>query len=284
MAYRVSQSADFEKYEQLGLSYDKESGYLLYDNKKVGYFMDEKAEGVYTRFVDEAGEIGVSIARDNQREIVDIVDFPMSEVHFDDDIATVEESTSSDKSEAVYAMAYEENDETVSDVSKEYMEYGITVNAAEGAWSYNGKTVAALYDAGRKIYIYNGNTNNDTVYIHVIRDKSGKIEALEEITKEAMQSLLKNTDTELLIEEKIQLLELELEQMETENTSLKEKISDTEDEMKLLENESARGTDKENEVKILLKEKEQLTEKQRIVEKQIETLTDERKAIQKSAE
>lgn len=78
MAYAISKSKEFSEYKKFGISYDKATSYLMYDGKKVGYFMDETAPGVYTRFVDGSGTSGITVVRDSGK-IVRIVSFLFDE-------------------------------------------------------------------------------------------------------------------------------------------------------------------------------------------------------------
>lgn len=72
IAYDVSRSDRFPEYEALGLSYDDNSGYLMYDGKTVGFFKDEYGPETYIRFTDEGGELGVIVVRDSSWEIASL--------------------------------------------------------------------------------------------------------------------------------------------------------------------------------------------------------------------
>lgn len=72
IAYDVSRSDRFPEYEAFGLSYDDNSGYLMYDGKTVGFFKDEYGPETYIRFTDEGGELGVIVVRDSSWEIASL--------------------------------------------------------------------------------------------------------------------------------------------------------------------------------------------------------------------
>ena len=100
----LAESLSFPVYEQYGLSYDEKSGYLMYDNKKVGYFKDELQPDTFCRFVEKTGEIGVVVTRDEDWKITGMETVPMSEVMSGD--STIEFS-STDSNET--ASTTEEN-------------------------------------------------------------------------------------------------------------------------------------------------------------------------------
>ncbi len=72
IAYDISKSDRFPEYEALGLSYDDNSGYLMYDGRTVGYFKDESSPETCTRFTDESGELGIIVVRDSSWEITSL--------------------------------------------------------------------------------------------------------------------------------------------------------------------------------------------------------------------
>ncbi|MDD3278928.1 MAG: hypothetical protein PHG16_08605, partial [Lachnospiraceae bacterium] len=80
LSARIEESAMFPEYEKYGLSYDEGSGYLMYDNKTVGYFNDEFKKDTFCRLEQETGEIGLEVKRDANWDIIDMEAFPMSEV------------------------------------------------------------------------------------------------------------------------------------------------------------------------------------------------------------
>lgn len=92
IAYAISKSKEFSEYKKFGISYDKTTGYLMYDGKTIGYFMDETAPGVYTRFVDGSGALGITVVRDSG-EIVRIVSFPFDEKEASNDIVSEDKVT-----------------------------------------------------------------------------------------------------------------------------------------------------------------------------------------------
>ena len=123
IAYAIANSKEFMEYKKFGISYDKKTGYLMYDGKTIGYFMDETKPGVYTRFVDATGESGITVVRDSGK-IVRIVSFPFDEI-----------TSTAETSEA----AYESGDEVESSVPEEYAKFGMTSDKKTNSWMYQGE-------------------------------------------------------------------------------------------------------------------------------------------------
>lgn len=184
MAYQVSQNEYFSQYQKYGLSYDREAGYLIYDGHTVGYFKDELSENLFTKYVDETGEIGICVLRDTNWEITGIEQFPMSEVYFDEDSAAVE-NPMGDNIAVTGGEAFEEGEAFLGIPDEEYVRNGIEWNEESHAWFFEGKMVAVLYDDDGGIY----QDERGIIYIEVLRDSNGNIEAIHEITKEQMQTL-----------------------------------------------------------------------------------------------
>lgn len=150
IAYAISKSKEFSEYKKFGISYDKKTGYLMYDGKTVGYFMDETAPGVYTRFVDGSGSSGITVVRDSG-EIVRIEAFPFDE---------------EDVSDASVSEDIEYSDEIVSEAA----------------------VSEAAYDSGDDVE--SSIPERNAVYLEVERDKKGRVTAFHEVTKKEMQNLL----------------------------------------------------------------------------------------------
>lgn len=217
LSARLEQSSRFPEYEKYGLSYDENSGYLMYDNKTVGYFIDEFKENTYCRFVVETGETGVEVKRDANWNITGIEAFPMTEVLIDetsqinidnnhespmtevmiDETSQISvdnnyERTSTGKgddsaAEAGYGKdqntdveAIEMNSGEVMTPNEDYIKAGLEWKNNE--WNYSGKTVAVIYDDNGSIY----NNDSGIIYLKITRDKNQLIDKITEITKDEM--------------------------------------------------------------------------------------------------
>lgn len=211
----VFSEEQLSEYAKAGITYQKETGFLMYDGKTIGYFRDEFKPGTYTISSKRGGTLRVEVQRENYGTITDVKAEPLSDDFWSEPAALVESSGG----EAVTAdemkgSVFEEGSENIAAddmgeysseegkglniaVPQEYADYGVSCDA-QGNWVYNGKIIADLYDEGRGIF-----SNSDgTMYIEVTRDKSGKISSFQKVSKNRMQELFAefNPETETFAE------------------------------------------------------------------------------------
>lgn len=91
VARSISKSDIFSTYQKFGLSYDEKKDCLMYENKAVGYFKDETSPGMYIRFVEDSGDLGVVVKRNNHGEIICLRTIPFDENAISDAETTEEE-------------------------------------------------------------------------------------------------------------------------------------------------------------------------------------------------
>lgn len=212
----VFSEEQLSEYAKAGITYQKETGFLMYDGKTIGYFRDEFKPGTYTISSKRGGTLRVEVQRENYGTITDVKAEPLSDDFWSEPAALVESSGG----EAVTAdemkgSAFEEggSENIAADdmgeysseegkglniaVPQEYADYGVSCDA-QGNWVYNGKIIADLYDEGRGIF----SNSNGTMYIEVTRDKSGKISSFQKVSKNRMQELFTefNPETETFAE------------------------------------------------------------------------------------
>lgn len=205
--YAISKSKEFSEYKKFGISYDKTAGDLMYEGKTIGYFMDETAPGVYTRFVDGSGALGITVVRDSGK-ITRIVSFPFDEKSVSNGIASEDidygkeaEAAAMESEEIEYTneivseaaagdTAYDSGDDVESSISKEYEGFGLTWDKKTNQWMYWGKGVAVLYDKDYAVYTNDTIPEKKAVYLEVKRDKKGRVTELREVTKTEIQNLL----------------------------------------------------------------------------------------------
>ena len=199
-----------------GITYQKETGFLIYDGKTIGYFRDEFKPGTYTISSKRGGTLRVEVQRENYGTITDVKAEPLSDDFWSEPAALVESSggeavTADEMKGSVFEEGGSENiaaddmGEYSSEegkglniaVPQEYADYGVSCDA-QGNWVYNGKIIADLYDEGRGIF----SNSNGTMYIEVTRDKSGKISSFQKVSKNRMQELFTefNPETETFAE------------------------------------------------------------------------------------
>ncbi len=201
-AHMISISDAFEEYEKFGLSYDKKSDYLMYQDNTVGYFKDEIKRGVYTRLVEGSGKLGIIVNRDDSGEITEFTVFPFDE-------SSVSDSSVQEEGDAVYEQdqgleisaeassyeaAYDEGDPDAakSSVPKEYAKLGVKLSDEKNnLWMYKGKGVAVIYDKDHAIFTNDSISEKNAVYLEVIRDKKDRVTGLKEVTKKEMQKLVR---------------------------------------------------------------------------------------------
>lgn len=212
----VFSEEQLSEYAKAGITYQKETGFLMYDGKAIGYFRDEFKPGTYTISSKRGGTLRVEVQRENYGTITDVKAEPLSDDFWSEPAALVESSggeavTADEMKGSVFEEGGSENiaaddmGEYSSEegkglniaVPQEYADYGVSCDA-QGNWVYNGKIIADLYDEGRGIF----SNSNGTMYIEVTRDKSGKISSFQKVSKNRMQELFTefNPETETFAE------------------------------------------------------------------------------------
>lgn len=199
----VFSEEQLSEYAKAGITYQKETGFLMYDGKTIGYFRDEFKPGTYTISSKRGGTLRVEVQRENYGTITDVKAEPLSDDFWSEPAVLVESSggeavTADEMKGSVFEEGGSENiaaddmGEYCSEegkglniaVPQEYADYGVSCDA-QGNWVYNGKIIADLYDEGRGIF----SNSNGTMYIEVTRDKSGKISSFQKVSKNRMQEL-----------------------------------------------------------------------------------------------
>lgn len=199
----VFSEKQLSEYAKAGITYQKETGFLMYDGKTIGYFRDEFKPGTYTISSKRGGTLRVEVQRENYGTITDVKAEPLSDDFWSEPAVLVESSggeavTADEMKGSVFEEGGSENiaaddmGEYSSEegkglniaVPQEYADYGVSCDA-QGNWVYNGKIIADLYDEGRGIF----SNSNGTMYIEVTRDKSGKISSFQKVSKNRMQEL-----------------------------------------------------------------------------------------------
>ena len=212
----VFSEEQLSEYAKAGITYQKETGFLMYDGKTIGYFQDEFKPGTYTISSKRGGTLRVEVQRENYGTITDVKAEPLSDDFWSEPAVLVESSggeavTADEMKGSVFEEGGSENiaaddmGEYSSEegkglniaVPQEYADYGVSCDA-QGNWVYNGKIIADLYDEGRGIF----SNSNGTMYIEVTRDKSGKISSFQKVSKNRMQELFTefNPETETFAE------------------------------------------------------------------------------------
>lgn len=199
----VFSEEQLSEYAKAAITYQKETGFLMYDGKTIGYFRDEFKPGTYTISSKRGGTLRVEVQRENYGTITDVKAEPLSDDFWSEPAVLVESSggeavTADEMKGSVFEEGGSENiaaddmGEYSSEegkglniaVPQEYADYGVSCDA-QGNWVYNGKIIADLYDEGRGIF----SNSNGTMYIEVTRDKSGKISSFQKVSKNRMQEL-----------------------------------------------------------------------------------------------
>lgn len=199
----VFSEKQLSEYAKAGITYQKETRFLMYDGKTIGYFRDEFKPGTYTISSKRGGTLRVEVQRENYGTITDVKAEPLSDDFWSEPAVLVESSggeavTADEMKGSVFEEGGSENiaaddmGEYSSEegkglniaVPQEYADYGVSCDA-QGNWVYNGKIIADLYDEGRGIF----SNSNGTMYIEVTRDKSGKISSFQKVSKNRMQEL-----------------------------------------------------------------------------------------------
>ena len=160
----VFSEEQLSEYAKAGITYQKETGFLMYDGKTIGYFRDEFKPGTYTISSKRGGTLRVEVQRENYGTITDVKAEPLSDDFWSEPAALVESSggeavTADEMKGSVFEEGGSENiaaddmGEYSSEegkglniaVPQEYADYGVSCDA-QGNWVYNGKIIADLYD------------------------------------------------------------------------------------------------------------------------------------------
>ena len=167
----VFSEEQLSEYAKAGITYQKETGFLMYDGKTIGYFRDEFKPGTYTISSKRGGTLRVEVQRENYGTITDVKAEPLSDDFWSEPAALVESSggeavTADEMKGSVFEEGGSENiaaddmGEYSSEegkglniaVPQEYADYGVSCDA-QGNWVYNGKIIADLYDEGRGTFL-----------------------------------------------------------------------------------------------------------------------------------
>ena len=68
----VFSEEQLSEYAKAGITYQKETGFLMYDGKTIGYFRDEFKPGTYTISSKRGGTLRVEVQRENYGTITDV--------------------------------------------------------------------------------------------------------------------------------------------------------------------------------------------------------------------
>ena len=98
----VFSEEQLSEYAKAGITYQKETGFLMYDGKTIGYFRDEFKPGTYTISSKRGGTLRVEVQRENYGTITDVKAEPLSDDFWSEPAALVESSGG----EAVTCLLY----------------------------------------------------------------------------------------------------------------------------------------------------------------------------------
>ena len=148
----VFSEEQLSEYAKAGITYQKETGFLMYDGKTIGYFRDEFKPGTYTISSKRGGTLRVEVQRENYGTITDVKAEPLSDDFWSEPAALVESSggeavTADEMKGSVFEEGGSENiaaddmGEYSSEegkglniaVPQEYADYGVSCDA-QGNW------------------------------------------------------------------------------------------------------------------------------------------------------
>jgi len=146
----VFSEEQLSEYAKAGITYQKETGFLMYDGKTIGYFRDEFKPGTYTISSKRGGTLRVEVQRENYGTITDVKAEPLSDDFWSEPAALVESSggeavTADEMKGSVFEEGGSENiaaddmGEYSSEegkglniaVPQEYADYGVSCDAKE---------------------------------------------------------------------------------------------------------------------------------------------------------
>lgn len=155
----VFSEEQLSEYAKAGITYQKETGFLMYDGKTIGYFRDEFKPGTYTISSKRGGTLRVEVQRENYGTITDVKAEPLSDDFWSEPAVLVESSggeavTADEMKGSVFEEGGSENiaaddmGEYSSEegkglniaVPQEYADYGVSCDA-QGNWVYNSRFI-----------------------------------------------------------------------------------------------------------------------------------------------
>ena len=86
----VFSEEQLSEYAKAGITYQKETGFLMYDGKTIGYFRDEFKPGTYTISSKRGGTLRVEVQRENYGTITDVKAEPLSDDFWSEPAVLVE--------------------------------------------------------------------------------------------------------------------------------------------------------------------------------------------------
>jgi len=205
--------APFEIYAQYGLSYDRATDTFYYDGKTVLFFDDQVFEDRYVSFTRSVGEIGLRAVRNEKYELTglriadnDLFERRRASIDFAGIAESVSEvSINTINSDKAYSIADEQpsgNNTTgktyansiysdpnyVDDTLNGYLNYGVSYDNNEKLWLYKNRPIRVFYDKGITTYIDGSENAVNGLLLNVVRDVSGKILDLAEMTPDEVRS------------------------------------------------------------------------------------------------
>lgn len=190
IAYRISQSKEYDEYKELGISYDEEKNMFVYQGQTVGYFYDEFGKNQFNRFVNASGEIGIQIIRNSNYKICSIKEVDVDQYRNNDTFAVEQnfEAGEKSKTEEAFELNYLAEEFSLSD----YNEFDFEYNESIGCWEYNGKKIKILYDQEKGVCL--NQAINDAEAIYIVIERNSDKSSVKEVSYNEMLMLLNNTN------------------------------------------------------------------------------------------
>ncbi|MDO4719578.1 MAG: M56 family metallopeptidase [Peptostreptococcaceae bacterium] len=181
----------FSIYRPYGLTYDESKDRFYFQGKKVRHFTDAE---VNKGFSYKDGEVDLQVLRDRSQKITSIEE--VSKEKFNE-----RTKKWGQRKQAGYQNAYEEGGGDLEDKSlNAYTPFGVTYDRAEQVWKYRGGKIYGLVDKNVLTFMDASLAGESGVLIlEVVRGKSGKIEALKEMSEEAFERYLDQGESSLKI-------------------------------------------------------------------------------------
>lgn len=181
----------FSVYRPYGLTYDESKDRFYFQGNQVRHFTDAE---VNKGFSYKDGEVDLRVLRDRSQKITSIEE--VSKEKFNERTKKWSQSK-----QAGFQGAYEEGGGDLSDKSlNAYTSFGVAYDRAEQVWKYRDRKIYGLVDKNVLTFMDASLAEESGVLIlEVVRGKSGKIEALKEMSEEAFEKYSDQGESSLKI-------------------------------------------------------------------------------------
>lgn len=186
--YQNAFFADELGYQKFGITFSEANDKIYFHGERVNVLLDQLEAGYLTPVWEDAeGTVNAAVKRDASGQITGI-----------ERISDEAVRNALEQAEAYQQSVMEKEMDTVQvndaegpNLFEQYQAFGVTASAAEDAVFFNGQRVRLLVDADQTGWFRTfWQDNAGTVDLEVVRDASGQITGIAELSKEQAQTYI----------------------------------------------------------------------------------------------